>query len=135
MEDFKKDFLILQYQYLAEEMRFSKKRQLVGTTYIFALYAVIANTHKSWFVFKETWWLPVAFSLILLFAGFSFICYCKNSQKNSSCRLKLIVKEFQLPVEMTTKEYAIPCYRISIDSLYYILHASAWLVTIFLIVN
>ena len=134
-QQIEKDFLIAQHQYLAKEIRFSKRQQMMATWYILLLFGAIVKTHEYWFVFHKPRLLPIFFSIFLLCIGWIFICTCKNSQKNNNGRSKEVLEKIALPIGMTKKEYAIPCFSITVNFLYYIIHFFACVVTIFIIIN
>ena len=109
MESIKQAFLITLYEHIAEEVRFSKRQQMNATWYALLLYAAIVYTHTDWF--GETKWLPIAFSVLLFFVGFGFMCSCSISQKNNNNRVKHVRRKFNLPEEMTGDKWdIIPCY-------------------------
>lgn len=133
MESKDKDFLINQYRYLAEEIRFSKRQQMMATWYVLLLFGAIVKTYKSWWL--ETHWTAIIASIILLGIGLAFICSCKNSQNNNNERIKKVRKKFDLNCEMTEKNYSETCGLMKIDFLYYLIHIFACIVTILIIVN
>ncbi len=135
MESIEKDFLIAQHQYLAKEVRFSKRQQMMATWYVLLLFGAIVRTHEYWFVFRKPLLLPVILSIFLLCIGWIFICTCKNSKENNNGRIKQVREKFGLNCKMTEKKYAIPCCSITVDCLYYIIHFFACVVTIFIIIN
>ena len=80
------DFLITQYNYLAEEIRFSKRQQMMVTWYIILLFGAIVQTYKYWW--PGTHWLTIIFSIIIsifvLVIGLVFMSSCKKSQDNNN---------------------------------------------------
>lgn len=130
-----KDFLITQFQHLAEEVRFSKRQQMMATWYILLLYGVIVHTYESWAFLKYIRVLPIIFSLFLLLMGLLFIRSCKISQEINNKMIEEVRKEFKLCDKMIKNQYAISCCSIKVDSLYYLIHFFACIVTILIIIN
>jgi len=83
MEKENGDFLITQYKYLAEEIRFSKRLQFMGTVNAILLYGGIIKFYPG-----SKLWLFIIVLIFLLLAGVFFICSCKRSQSNNNNRLK-----------------------------------------------
>ena len=127
MECKDKDFLISQYIYLAEEIRFSKRQQIMVTWYILLLFGAIVKTYKSWW--PGTYWTAIIASIILLGIGLAYIYSCNKSQNNNNERIKNVRKKFGLNCEMTEKTYSDPY------CLYYSIHIFSWIVTILIVVN
>ena len=133
-QDSYKDYLILQYNYLAEEIRFSKRQQMMATWYILLLFGAIVKTYKAaWW--PESYWTALIATLIILGIGVSFISSCNNSQNNNSERITKVREKFGLNCEMTERTYAKPWYHIKIYRLYYLIHIVSCVVTILIIIN
>ena len=133
-ESIKKDFLITQYKHLAEEVRFSKRQQMMGTWYVLFFYAAIVNTHKSWPTFEspDTHWTAIIVSIFPLLIGLLFIRSCQKSQHNNNRMVKKVRKEFPLPKNMTEGE--VVC-SINISCLYYLIHILAFAISVLIILN
>ena len=142
------DFLIAEYKYLSEEVKFSKRQQMMATWYILLLYGVIAKTHMNWVFTSESWFSPAIFSCtIVLIIGLGFNCACAKSQYNSNDKIRIIRKKFKLPYMEEKKKpkkclwEKLKCRCIKpkpycpdfISFLYYVIHSFAFVVTLFII--
>lgn len=164
MESIEKDLLITQFKHLAEEVRFSKRQQMMATWYILLIYSAIVHTYKRWAFLKYTWVLPIIISLIFLLIGLYFIRSCKFSQENNNYRIRKVRERFMFCDEMTgdqsdphttpgkitclihliaCKEFCgkktgtldIPIIPDKVTSLYCLIHFFACFITVLIIIN
>jgi len=133
MEDMEKEFLITYFKHLAEEIRFSKRQQMMATWYLLLLYGVIAKTYKDWFGFTK--WLPIIISILLFGMGYFFICSCKRSQCKNNKWVIDIRKKFKLCDKIIGNQNDIPCRPDMVTFLYYVIHSFACGITILIIFN
>ena len=122
MEEIKKDFLITLYEHIAEEVRFSKRQQMMATWYILLLYSAIVFTYERWAFLEDIRVLPSIVSFFLLLTGLFFLYSCQNSQNLNNKRVREVRKKFNLPDNMTGDQWDIISCPHKVTCLYYLYH-------------